>query len=169
MPFWRSFAHLVWTTKDREPLIGPEIEAALYACLVAKAAEMGCYVHAVNGVADHVHLILSIPPKHSVSDVVKNLKGNSSHFVNHKLSPGQQSFVWQRGYGYLSLGESQCERAIAYVENQKQHHQMNTVNRWLEKADEDEAGNDTSGSPSSAIHVLREHQGVYTASDERPF
>lgn len=158
MPFWRSFAHLVWTTKNREPLIRLEIEGPLYAALISKAAELGCYVHAVNGIADHVHLIISIPPKHSVSSVVKHLKGNSSHFVNqvlvsHVLPAGTQPFAWQRGYGYLSLGESQCERAIAYVRNQKQHHAAQTTNSWLERADdEDEA--EQSG-------VLRERPAEY--------
>ncbi len=80
MPFWRSYAHLVWTTKNREPFIRPGMEADLYACLVAKAVEMGCYVHAVNGIADHVHLIISIPPKHSVSDVVKKPEGHQFPF-----------------------------------------------------------------------------------------
>ena len=84
-----------------------EFEARLYACLVTKAAELGCYVHAVNGVEDHIHLIISIPPKHSVAWVVKNLKGSSSHFVNYVAAPGS-TFAWQRGYGYLSLGEGQC-------------------------------------------------------------
>jgi REP element-mobilizing transposase RayT len=139
MPFWRSFAHLVWTTKNREPLIRPSIEAPLYAALVATAAELGCYVHAVNGIADHVHLIISIPPKHSVSTVVKHLKGSSSHFVNHELQPGSATpFAWQRGYGYLSLGKSQCERAIAYVRNQKQHHPDGTTNGWLERVDDED-------------------------------
>jgi len=165
MPFWRSFAHLVWTTRNREPLIRAELEAALYACLVAKAAEMGCYVQAINGVADHVHLVLSIPPRYSVSDVVKNLKGSSSHFVNHELSPGQPPFAWQRGYGYLSLGESQCARAVAYVENQKEHHRQHTTNGWLERvADEDRADDSPAGKTP-----LREERAVYRTDLDAPF
>lgn len=153
MPFWRSFAHLVWTTRNREPLIRPEIEEPLYAAMISKAAEMGCFVHAVNGVADHVHLIVSIPPKHSVSTVVKHLKGNSSHFVNHVLPAGSQPFAWQRGYGFLSMGESQCQRAIAYVQNQKQHHAAETTNLWLERvADEEE---------SEQSGVIRERPAAY--------
>ena len=168
MPFWRSLAHLVWTTKNREPLIRPEIEAELYACLVAKAAALGCFVHAVNGVADHVHLIVSIPPKHSVATVVKHLKGSSSHLVNHALPAGPQPFAWQRGYGYLSLGESQCARAVAYVENQKQHHQRNTTNCWLERVDEEEEDGDKP-LPTTIGGIIREEPLTYTIFDGLPF
>lgn len=167
MPFWRSYAHLVWATKNREPLIRPEIEAAVYASLVAKAAEMGCFVHAVNGVADHVHLIISIPPRLAVSDVVKNLKGNSSHFVNHELTPGPKPFAWQRGYGYLTLGESQCTRAVAYVESQKLRHEANTTNSWLEKVDEDEEQPDGATSDRTLqTGLIREHGAMYEFPDE---
>ena len=173
MPFWRSFAHLIWTTKNREPLIRPEIEADLYACLVAKAAELGCYIHAVNGVADHVHVVISIPPKHSVATVVKNLKGSSSHLVNHAMPPGPQPFAWQRGYGYLSLGESQCAQAVAYVDNQKKHHRDITTNRWLERVGEDEEDGD-SVLPTSAggvvrEGVVREDRVLYNVDGELPF
>lgn len=167
MAFWRNYAHLIWATKYREPLIRPEIEAQLYACIVRKAADLGCYVHAINGIADHVHVIISIPPKHSVAWVVKNLKGNSSHFVNHVLTP-DKSFAWQRGYGCLSLGESQCERAIAYVANQKAHHSAGTTNNWLERADDE--GEDGDGRRAvSQGEVLREPGAAYDLSADLPF
>jgi len=160
MTFWRSYAHLIWTTKERKPLIRPEIEAPLYACLVDKAAELECLVHAVNGIADHIHLVISIPPKHSVAWVVKNLKGSSSHFINHALPPGPEPFVWQRGYGYLTLGESRLPRAVAYVENQKEHHRAQTTHSWLERVDDDDAG------PTASI--IREPRATYDLFDE-PF
>ena len=160
MSFWRSYAHLVWATKQREPLIRPDLEDRLYACLIDRAAELGCFVHAVNGVEDHVHLVISIPPKHSVSWIVKVLKGSSSHFVSHVLSPGS-SFAWQRGYGYLSLGETQLERAVAYVRNQKEHHRLATTNGWLERTD-DEDDDEVYGERE---HRVREAGGVYRVGD----
>jgi len=74
MSFWRSYAHLVWATKQREPLIRPDLEDRLYACLIDRAAELGCFVHAVNGVEDHVHLVISIPPKHMSLDTIQSPK-----------------------------------------------------------------------------------------------
>jgi putative transposase len=140
MTFWRSYAHLVWTTKRREPLIRAEFEARLYACLVTKAAELGCYVHAVNGVEDHIHLIISI--------------------------------AWQRGYGYLSLGEGQCPRAVAYVQNQKEHHWLGTTNSWLERADDEDEGDDEAARQGARPQMVREPGGIYDVGDlgpEAPF
>lgn len=166
MPFWRSYAHLVWTTKSREPLISPVIEAPLFACIVSKGDELGCYIHAINGIMDHIHIIISIPPRHSVSWVVKNLKGTSSHFINHELRQLDRPFYWQRGYGYLSLGESRLASAIEYVDRQKVHHTNQTTNKWLEMVEDDETPDDSDGSPA-----LREPGPVYafTEQDDWPF
>ena len=169
MTFWRSYAHLVWATKYREPLILPEYEHKLFGCLIDKAAEMGCFVHAVNGMSDHIHVVISIPPKHSVAWVAKNLKGSSSHFVNHELAPESSSFAWQRGYGYLSLGESQCDRAVAYVNNQKQHHQMKTTNSWLEKMDDEDDDNGAGTAQDRRLRAIREPRTRYDVEDEWPF
>jgi putative transposase len=139
MPFWRNYYHLVWKTKNLLPTITPEIEPRLFDYLVGKAGELGVHVYEVNGWFDHVHMIVSIPPKRSVSEVVKGLKGASSHYLNQL----GYSFAWQRGYGVLTLGESQRSFAESYVNNQKRHHSENTMNRWLEhENDLDEGPNE---------------------------
>ncbi len=171
MPFWRSYAHLVWVTHDRQPFMQPHIEEAIYAFILQKAGELDTYIHAINGWLDHTHVIASIPPKHSVKWVVQGLKGASSFYVNHILRPPEFHFGWQRGYGYLTLGETQCERAIAYVNNQKAHHQQQTANAWLERyADEDE------GPPLPALmqqltpgQILREELVGYDINTDFPF
>jgi REP element-mobilizing transposase RayT len=84
MAFWRLYYHLVWGTKNRQPLITPVIETHLYSYLVHKASELGVFVYQINGWLDHVHLVVAIPPKLSIADVVKNLKGASSHFINDR-------------------------------------------------------------------------------------
>lgn len=139
MPFWRTYYHLVWATKDREPYISLEVEARLFAYIVRKAAELGVYVYAIDGWLDHVHLIISIPPHVSVSQVVKRLKGASSHHLNH-TSDLETHFAWQRGYGLLSLGERQRKSAEAYVHNQKSHHSQKTTTTWLEYCTEIDEG-----------------------------
>ena len=165
MAFWKLYYHLVWGTKNKQPLITPKTEPRLYSFLVTRAAEMGLFVYQVNGWLDHVHLILAIPPKHAVSAVVKILKGSSSHYMNaHGLS--DEYFAWQRGYGALSLGEKQRPFAEAYVINQKQHHEQQTTNSWLERlADYDEGPVEltkTSG-------LLREPSVIYEVGDDFPF
>ena len=74
MPFWRTYYHLVWATKDRAELIGPEVEETLFRYLVNKAAELNVRVYAINGWFDHVHMVVGIPPKHSIATVVKRLR-----------------------------------------------------------------------------------------------
>jgi len=169
MAFWRLYYHLVWATKNREHLIQPEIEDWLYAYIVRKAAELGVYIYAINGWYDHIHLVVSIPPKHAVAYVVKRLKGASSHEVNQTDRIDYQ-FGWQRGYGALSLGERQRPRAEAYVADQKQHHEQQTANAWLERYTEfDEGPSDSGLTPDAAPSMLREQGTIYDAWGEPPF
>jgi hypothetical protein len=137
--------------------------------MVAKSSEMGCYVYAINGTADHVHLVLTIPPKYSVADVVKMLKGASSHFVNQLLSPVELTFQWQRGYGSFSLGHSQLPRAIAYVESQKELHAQQTTSTWLEKSSELDEGPAEANTTSKITNILRESSISYDTEEEMPF
>jgi putative transposase len=139
MSFWRQYFHLVWGTLDRLPLIEPEMDAPLFAQLVKKASELGVYVYAVNGWVDHIHMVVAIPPKHGSAEIVRQLKGASSHFVNHSLKPSG-NFQWQRGYGSLSIGQLQRPIAEDYVRRQKEHHQFNTTNPYLEYISADDEG-----------------------------
>jgi len=169
MSFWRLYYHLVWSTQEREPLIQPEVEKRLYAYIVAKASELEVYIYAINGWNDHVHLLASIPPKHAIADVVKHLKGASSHDLNH-AGGLEGRFGWQRGYGVFSLGESQRPIAEAYVNNQKRHHADQTTNPWLERCDElDEGPSDTGLRAGAVPQIVRETPAVYPVLGEPPF
>ena len=169
MAFWRNYAHLVWATKNRQPFITDVIEAQLFAQMVHSVSEIGCYVYAINGTEDHVHVVLTCPPKHSIASVTKLLKGASAHFVNHILRPPAYHFEWQRGYGCLSLGQSQIATAVAYVQQQKEHHATQTTNRWLERCSELEEGPalDDKGLPAS--RSLREDAVEYDSWGQFPF
>jgi REP element-mobilizing transposase RayT len=169
MSFWRLYYHLIWSTKNREQFIQPEIEKRLYAYLVNKAAELGVYVYAINGWYDHIHLVASIPPKHAVADVVKTLKGASAHDLNH-VDRLDKHFAWQRGYGALTVGETQKPKAIAYVEKQKVHHRQQTTHAWLERSAEfDEGPDDTGLNVGPVPGVLREKKALYSVLGEPPF
>lgn len=171
MPFWRSYAHLVWATRNRQPFLQAELEEALHIFVLKKASEWDTYIHAINGWFDHIHIVASIPPKHSVKWVVQGFKGASSYYVNHTLRPPQFHFGWQRGYGYLTLGESQCERAIADVHNQKVHHEQQTAHPWLEKYTEEDEGPpipDLMIQSTPALR-LREEPMTYEVNIDYPF
>ena len=169
MAFWRLYCHLVWATKNREPLIRPAIEERLYAYLVHKAAELGAYVYAIHGWTDHIHPIVAIPPKHAVADVVKRLKGASSHDLNLGGALDGQ-FAWQRGYGAWSLGERQRPDAEAYVRNQKAHHAQQTANAWLERyAEFDEGPLDAGLTLEPVPAAMREEPAIYDVWGDPPF
>ena len=169
MPFWRTYYHLVWATKDREPLITPQIEQRLHAYIVHKAGELDVLVYAINGRSDHVHLVVSVPPHVSVSQLVKQLKGSSPHDLNHQGL--DRHFAWQRGYGVLTLGQRQKADAEAYVRQQKEHHGHATAVAWLEYCAEVDEG------PPDAIQAgalgpvprIHEAQAPYGAHGEPAF
>ena len=115
------FVHFVWATWDRLPLITPEMEERLYRNIAASAVSLGCKVLAVNGVTNHVHVLLSLPSTVTIAGVVKKMKGASSHFVNDQLQPAT-GFKWQGHYGAFSVSRWDLPKLIAYIENQKEHH-----------------------------------------------
>ncbi len=130
MALWRLYYHLIWATKERQPLILPPVETNLYNYLIGKSDNLGCIIHAINGMPDHIHVIVSIPPKISITEYVRQIKGSSSHYLNEKY---QQKFAWQGGYGVFSVGVKNLEIAINYVKKQKQHHQNKTIIPALEQ------------------------------------
>jgi putative transposase len=112
------YLHLVWTTWDRLPLITPSIERRLHRNIESEARGMGCTVLALNGTSDHIHLVLSFPSTIPLADLVKQVKGVSSHFVNETLRPEAQ-FKWQGGYGAFTVSRWDLPKIIRYVKRQK--------------------------------------------------
>ena len=132
MPYWRLFYHIMWGTKNREPLIQAEFEKDLHNVIAAKASDLGAFVYAVCGIEDHTHLVASVPPHVSLAEFTGQVKGNSSHWVNHELSPASY-FAWQSEYGIVSFGGKQLDFVVKYVKNQRRHHADRTVVTFLER------------------------------------
>ena len=130
MPYWRLFYHVVWGTKNRLPLIESAWEADLHGYIWGKATALECIPHAINGMSDHLHVVISIPPKVSVATLIGKLKGASSHHVNERYADG--AFTWQAEYGVLSVSERSLSRVVDYVKNQKQHHSGHMLNMAME-------------------------------------
>jgi putative transposase len=135
MSLWRLYYHLVWGTKERRSLIYADREEKLYHYIINKADSISSIVHALGGVEDHIHLIVSIPPHLSVADFVKTIKGSSAYYLNQTFSLGNDKFQWQEGYGVFYLGGKQLEQAVNYVKNQKSHHAEGTIIPSLERFD----------------------------------
>ncbi|MCW3059656.1 MAG: transposase IS200-family protein [Capsulimonas sp.] len=125
------YMHLVWSTWDREPMIRDEDCERLYGFLKEEAAGLKAEVIAVGGTNDHIHILTEFPSTISISDFVKQLKGGSSHFVNHVLRPGYL-FRWQGAYGVFSLSKEECPQVKDYVMRQREHHGLGTLDEELE-------------------------------------
>jgi putative transposase len=115
------YVHLVWATWDRLPFITSEIERRLHRNIESEAQEQGCMVLALNGTDDHVHVLVSIPATISIANLVKQLKGVSSHFVNDELRPAHD-FKWQGSYGAFSVSRWDVDKIVGYIKHQKEHH-----------------------------------------------
>jgi len=135
MPYWKLYYHFIWATKSRLPLIDRMFEPDLYRAIAAKAQGMGGFVHAIGGIEDHVHLAVSIPPKLAPARLVGDVKGNSSHYVNHVIKPDFE-FYWQDEYGVLTFGEKNLSTVVRYVHDQKKHHAEGTLIAAMERIDE---------------------------------
>jgi putative transposase len=103
MTIWRTYYHLVWSSRDRVALITPDRESSLYDYIDQKSQFLQVQLHAIGGMPDHIHLIVLIPPKLAVAEVVKRIKGGSSHYLNELNR--SQNFSWQREYGVFCLGQ----------------------------------------------------------------
>ena len=130
MPYWRMFYHIVWGTKNREEFISPTWESDLYGYLWGKATALECIPHAIGGMPDHVHVVISIPPKLAVAKTIGLLKGASSHHINTNYING--TFAWQGEYGAFSFSEKALPKIVAYVNNQKKHHSENSLYAQME-------------------------------------
>jgi putative transposase len=135
MSYWRLHYHLVWGTYAREPLIDAEREAVIHHTLSGKAHELRVFLHGVGNTTDHLHAVLSIPPKLAVAECVRQLKGASSHAVNHML-PRPELFRWQDGYGAVTVSEDRLAAVVAYATHQREHHARGTLIDALERGDE---------------------------------
>jgi len=125
------YVHLIWSTWDRQAYISQGIERRLYRNIESQARKLGCTVLALNGTCDHVHLVVELPATLTVADLVKQVKGGSSHFFNHTLQPAAP-FKWQGIYGAFTISRWDLEKIILYVKRQKEHHhqQENLVADW---------------------------------------
>ncbi len=124
-------------------MITPDIERRLYREIESEAVKMRCIVLAVNGIEDHVHAVLIIPTILTIADLVKQIKGASSHFVNEVLRP-EMPFKWQGSYGVFTVSRWDVDKIVAYVKNQKQHHADTTLlPEWEETYEEVAAAEST--------------------------
>ena len=114
--------HFIFSTHHRAPLIKPEMESDLHAYLGGIMRELGGVALCINGMPDHVHLLVRMPSTHALADVARLLKTNSSRWV-HERWPQFKDFAWQTGYGAFSVSKSGLEAVRQYITRQQLHHE----------------------------------------------
>ncbi len=128
----RLLVHLVFSTKNREPVLTHEIQRELHPYLAGVLNGIDCPSFQVGGVEDHVHLFFGLARTRCISDVVEAVKTSSSKWLKTK-GPFLANFHWQAGYGAFSVSQSDAEAVILYVRDQARHHQKMTFQEEYRK------------------------------------
>lgn len=122
--FSQMYIHLVFSPKNRNALIKPSWEEHLYKYITGIIQGRSHKMLAIGGMPDHIHIFIGLKPVESVSDLVREIKKSSNHFINtEKLST---NFDWQNGYGAFTHSRSQINNVCKYILNQKEHHKNKT-------------------------------------------
>lgn len=116
--------HLVFGTKNREPMISSAWMGKLHAYLGGTVRGLGGVALEIGGTADHVHILMGIKATHCLADMVREIKSESSRWVHE--SGGGKDFAWQEGYGAFTVSPSHCDAVRTYIQNQAEHHRVRT-------------------------------------------
>ena len=115
------YIQTVFAVSNRESLIKPNFKEELYKYITGIVKNQGQKLISINGIPDHVHILIGLKPAMALADLVKEMKADSSNFINkRRLVHGR--FSWQEGYGAFSYGHSQLDTIISYIQNQEKHH-----------------------------------------------
>ena len=124
--------HIVFATKGRRRWIDPALESRLFPYLGGICRNLNGALIRVNGDADHLHLLASLPSTISPAEAAGKIKGNSSRWI-HETFPERKVFSWQRGYGAFSVSRSNVPKVSAYIDRQKEHHRRWSFEREFEE------------------------------------
>lgn len=123
--FSQIYIQVVFAVKGRQSLINSAWEEELYKYITGIISNKGQKLIAVNGVSDHIHILIGLKPACRLSDLVREIKKSSNSFIKEKRFT-KYKFEWQEGYGAFSYSHSSLDNVIAYIDNQKEHHRKKT-------------------------------------------
>ena len=119
--FANLLTHVIFSTKDRDPLILPDLKPDLLAYLGGIVRELQGKCVAANSMPDHVHMLLWLPPSVAMAEALRIVKTNSSRWARQK-SGRRRGFAWQTGYGAFSVSQSNSASVAKYIREQEKHH-----------------------------------------------
>ena len=120
--FTNLLYHLIFSTKERRPLIKPEYQPRLYDYIGGIIRGTGGISLGIDGTEDHVHVLAKLRPDRALSDVLRDLKANATGWM-HDVFPRLSDFYWQRGYAAFTVSQSNLRQVQRYLAGQKEHHQ----------------------------------------------
>ncbi len=121
MPFVRIWVHLIWSTKNREPVLQKEYRTKIFEHIKSNAREKEIYLDTIGGYIQHVHTLISLGSDQTVSKIAQLIKGESAFWVNNK-SGMKLRLEWQEEYIAISVSESAVDTVREYIRNQEEHH-----------------------------------------------
>ena len=134
--FSQIYIQTVFAVNGRLSLIRQEFKEELYKYMTGIVRNKGQKLISINGVSDHVHILIGLKPAMALADLVRDIKADSSDFINRKKVV-RGRFSWQEGYGAFPYGHSQLDTIIRYIQNQEQHHRRRSFKdeylAWLKK------------------------------------
>ena len=128
--------HAVFAVQNRLSLISKKWEERLYQYITGIVQNNGHKMLAINGMPDHIHILFGMRPVQSLSDIMQDIKGDSSKWINNNRFVAGR-FSWQEGYGAFSYSKSSLGSVVLYIMSQKEHHRERTFNdEYLKLLDE---------------------------------
>lgn len=113
--------HVIFSTKDRMPVLDASIRPALHAYLATVVRNAGCECYRVGGIEDHVHLAVRLSRTVNIAELVEQVKSSTSKWLKTQ-SPTLSKFAWQRGYATFSVGPTDMGALVEYIAVQEDHH-----------------------------------------------
>ena len=123
--YTQIYIHIVFAVQGRQNLIKKDHKEELHKYITGIIRNKNQKLYAINSMPDHIHVFMSMKPNISVSDLVRDIKNNSSTFINTKKWV-RGKFNWQKGFGAFSYGHSQIDAVVKYIHDQKKHHTRQT-------------------------------------------
>ena len=132
MPYVKVWIHLVWSTKNRIPFLKDDIRPALFQHIRDNAKKRSIFLDFINGCREHVHSLISLGTEQTIADIVRLIKGESSHWINQQQLT-KHKFQWQHEYFAVGVSEWVVDKVRDYIRRQEDHHSKQPFEEEFQK------------------------------------